>query len=86
MAKPKNPVKPKSLSEVTISSTRLVKPKTTTRLYPKGEVANKSLDSLRSANPKLGKLIGKPAVKNGEQGQYGASQSDLIKSALKKKK
>lgn len=86
MAKTNNPKKPKVLNEVSITATRLAKPKGVTRLYPSGSVSNKSLDSIRSANPKLGKMIGKPISKSGELAQYGTSQSDLIKSALKPKK
>ena len=89
MAKSNKNPKPKSsnlLNEVSITATRLGKASTTTRLYPKGEVKNKSLDSIRSANPSLGRAIGKPFAKAGQQAQYGANQSDLIKQAIKPKK
>ena len=78
--------KPVMLGEVKITASRLAKPNTKTRLYPKGEANTKSIDSLKSINPKLGKLIGNPIVRKGEVPQYGANSSDIIKKALAPKK
>lgn len=79
----KNPIQ---LEEVTVTA-RPIKKKmapSTTRLYPKGEVENSKVDSIKKANPKLGRLIGSPNKGLGKA-QYGASESDLIKKALKRK-
>lgn len=85
----KNPPKKvmNHLNEVSITATRLGKPSTTTRLYPQGSVRNSQLDSIKSANPSLGKAIGKPVKANKyTSAQFGTLQSDLIKSAIKPKK
>lgn len=74
------------LNEVKITATRLAKPSTTTRLYPKGEVKNTQIDSIRRANPSLGRAIGQPSRKPGQQAQFGTNQSDLIKQAIKPRK
>lgn len=89
MAKNSNPKpkKPIVLNEVSITATRLGKASTSTRLYPRGEVSNAKLDSVRKANPSLGKAIGQPVKANKyTSAQFGANQSDLIKSAIKPKK
>lgn len=93
MTTPKATVKPaakakskptNTLDEVKITATRLAKPSGVTGLYPKGSVKNSQLDSIRKANPALGRKIGKPIANS--QDRYGSSQSDLIKSAIKPKK
>lgn len=72
------------LPEVKITSTRIRKPKPeTVKLYPKGEVAKRQVDSLSKVG--YGKAIGKPIMKKGERPMYGADSSDIIKKALKKK-
>jgi len=84
----KKTIKPKPkmmmLPEVKITATRIQKPKPeTVKLYPRGEVAKKSIDSLSKVG--YGKAIGKPIMKKGEKPMYGADSSDIIKKALKKK-
>lgn len=81
--KPK--IKPIMLGEVKITASRLAKPNLNTRLYPRGSVNTKSIDSLKR-DPKLGKLIGNPIVKGGQTPQYGSGSSDIIKKALAPKK
>ena len=86
MAKKYIKPRPVALGEVKVTATRLGKAKTMTRLYPKGEASTKSIDSLKSLDPKLKKLIGNPIVRKGQVAQYGANSSDVIKKALAPKK
>ena len=85
MAKKVNPKpRPMMLPEVKATATRIQKPKPeTVRLYPKGEVSKRQVDSLKAVG--YGKAIGKPIMKKGEKPMYGADSSDIIKKALKKK-
>lgn len=87
----KNPEDPKikTLPEVKVTATRIkkkpvVEPEVS--LYPKGSVKKRTVDSLLKARPELTKPVGKPTQKPGHQARYGTTQSDIIKSALKKKK
>ena len=84
----KKTIKPKPrammLPEVKVTATRIRKPQPeTVKLYPKGEVAKRQIDSLSKVG--YGKEIGKPIMKKGEKPLYGADSSDLIKKALKQK-
>lgn len=55
-------------------------------LKPGGEVATRRVDSIKKANPQLGRVIGKPGVGSGGMATYGAAASDAIKAGLSKKK
>lgn len=86
MARKDDKPKPVMLGEVKITASRLAKPNTKTRLYPKGEANTKSIDSLKATDAKLGKLIGNPIIRKGQAPQYGTNSSDIIKKALVPKK
>lgn len=60
---------------------KMVEPKV--RLYPRGEVPKRKLDSAFSANKPLKKIIGSPLKIKGQSDLYSADQSDKIKKALK---
>jgi len=78
------PVKRVMLPEVVVTATRLRKPSSeTVKLYPKGLVSKKSVDSLKRVG--YGKAIGEPVAKKGEKPVYGPASSDVIKKALNKK-
>lgn len=86
MAKKTIKPRPVMLQEVKVTATPLKKMKVqeeTVRLYPKGEVKKRTLDSLSKTG--LGKAIGKPIMKKGEKPMYGTMASDVIKKAIKKK-
>lgn len=54
-------------------------------LYPKGQISIKSVDSLRSTDPKLSKMIGNPMKgKANEMPKYGTQSSDVIKKFMSK--
>jgi hypothetical protein len=79
------PIKRVMLPEVVVTATRIRKPSSeTVRLYPKGLVSKKSVDSLKRVG--YGKAIGEPVIKKGEKPVYGPASSDVIKKALNKKK
>jgi hypothetical protein len=50
-----------------------------------GQVPTKRIDSIRKANPAMGKAIGKPYKGSGGMDTYGNDASDKIKVALRKK-
>lgn len=86
MAKKNITPRPVMLKEVKVTATPLKKMKVqeeTVRLYPRGEVKKRTVDSLKSVG--LGKAIGNPIMKKGEKPMYGTQSSDIIKKALKKK-
>lgn len=86
MAKKNITPRPVMLKEVKVTASPLKKMKVqeeTVRLYPKGEVSKRKVDSLSKAG--LSKAIGKPMMKKGEKPMYGTMASDVIKKALKKK-
>jgi len=60
--------------------------KDSTSVTRSGEVATRRIDSMKKANPMLGKAIGKPYTGSGGKKTYGADASDAIKAGLKKKK
>jgi hypothetical protein len=82
----KKTIKKVMLPEVTITAKKVTRPQTkeTVRLYPKGVVATKTVDSLKKVG--YGKAIGSPMMKKGQSPMYGTNASDVIKQALKKKK
>lgn len=91
MAKSNNPKpkKPIVLNEVSITATRLGKRPTSTPFKSGGlvkSVENKTVDSIRRANPALGRAIGQPVGKAGQVKKYGDAQKDLILQAIKPKK
>jgi len=49
-----------------------------------GEVANSRIDSMKKANPALGKAIGEGYKNSGGGKSYGYAASDAIKAGLKK--
>lgn len=50
-----------------------------------GQVPTKRIDSIRKANPAMGRAIGKPYKGSGGMDTYGNDASDKIKGALRKK-
>lgn len=86
MAKTKKSPRPVQLKEVTITAKKPTIKDQTISLYPKGTVRKSQIDSIKSANPKLAKVIGSPIAKKGQKPQYGTNSSDLIKQATKKRK
>lgn len=74
-------VDPIKLPEVTVTANRYKKAKA--KLYPKGEVNQSSIDSLRKAGH--GKLIGEPIKRSGHMDVYGPDASDRIKQLMRKK-
>lgn len=86
MAKKTIKPRPVMLQEVKVTATPLKKMKVqeeTVRLYPKGEVSKRKLDSAVTSNPSLKKYIGNPIRKKGEKPLYGVSASDVIKKSIK---
>lgn len=78
------PMKRVMLPEVRVTAPRIRKvTEETVKLYPKGEVAKRSVDSLKRMG--MGKIIGEPIMKKGEKAMYGTAASDVIKQRLKKK-
>lgn len=75
MAKKNDPIK---LKEVKISAKS---PKST--LKSGGDVPTRRIDSLKRANPALGKVIGKGSKGSGGMTTYGDDASDAIKKGLK---
>ena len=75
---------PKILKEVKITAKR---PKTVqqTSVTKSGEVPTRRIDSLKKANPALGKVIGNGYKGSGGKTTYGDDASDAIKAGLKKK-
>lgn len=80
MAPPKKK-SPIQLKEVKIKGKRIPKsdPKSATR---SGEVSTRRVDSIKKANPALGKVIGKPYKGSGGMDSYGPDASDAIKKGL----
>lgn len=83
-SKPIKPVKKVVLPEVTVTASRIRKPiEEKVKLFPKGVVAKRSVDSLKRVG--LSKAIGEPIKIKGQISAYGPASSDVIKKALKKK-
>jgi len=51
-----------------------------------GQVPTRRVDSIKKANPALGRVIGKPSKGSGGMKTYGDDASDAIKAGLKGKK
>lgn len=81
--KPKSKVR--QLQEVKITAKR---PKSVqqTSVTKSGEVPTRRIDSLKRANPQLGRVIGKGSQVPGQKVRYGDASSDAIKAGLAKKK
>jgi hypothetical protein len=81
---PTPPKKPIKLKDVQIKGKKIPKsdPKSVTK---SGEVPTRKIDSMRRANPALGRAIGKPGKGSGGMDTYGPEASDWIKKGLKKK-
>ena len=83
-----DPIKRVTLPEVTISAKK-IDPKRykatveKVKLYPKGEVAKTTIDSLTKAG--RGSLMGEPMQKDGQMAMYGSQASDNIKQLMKRK-
>lgn len=78
------PMKRVMLPEVKVVAPRIRKVvEESVGLYPKGMASKRSVDSLKRVG--FGKAIGEPVKIKGQVSQYGASASDIIKKALKRK-
>jgi len=51
-----------------------------------GQVPTRKIDSMKRANPNLGRVIGKPSTGSGGMKTYGDNASDAIKAGLKGKR
>jgi hypothetical protein len=81
---PTTPPRAKMLGEVVITAKRYKKAtEAKAKLYPSGEVAKSTVDSLVKAG--RGKLIGDPIKRPGQIDEYGAQASDVIRQLTKKK-
>lgn len=71
----------RQLKEVQVTAKGKSTPKSDTRF---GQVATSRVDSMKRANPALGRVIGKPGTGSGGRATYGPDQSDAIKAGLAK--
>jgi hypothetical protein len=75
--------KVQQLPEVKIKGKGYKKADPQSSLKSHGQVATRRIDSIRKANPAMGRAIGKPYKGSGGMDTYGDDASDKIRASLK---